>query len=83
MVSSPVAGSTVPASLVCSQPSDQRVGSDNPTYGEAGIPTSSSPFSSRTVMPGAGSTAGRLAPNRSVAMTPTSVMPYMLPSRMP
>ena len=34
-------------------------------------------------MPGAGITAGRCRPNRSVAMTPASVIPYMLPRRTP
>src|SRR5918998_639608 len=83
MVISPVVGETVPASLVRSQPSAQRLGSDWPMYGDCGISMTISPSSSRTFIPGAGMSDGRCSPNRSVAMTPSSVMPYMLPSGTP
>src|SRR5207247_12590 len=63
--------------------STKGVGADSRAYGDGARPTSSSPFSSRTGIPGAGMSAGRCLPNRSVAMTPTSVIPYMLPSVAP
>ncbi|RAO48293.1 hypothetical protein ONO86_02771 [Micromonospora noduli] len=82
-VTRPVSSSTVPASRVCSQPSAQRVGSLSPTYGDAGQDTHSSPPDSRTWIPGAGAIDGRCDPYRSVPITPTSVIPYMLPSGTP
>ena len=83
MLTSPVSASTTPASRVCSQPSDQRVGSDRPRYGDSGRRTCSSPSTARTSIPGAGRIAGRCSPYRSVPITPTSVIPYMFPSGAP